>query len=300
MKNNYTCHFCNLCNGTGCIDELPGLGGFGANINFKLNCAGWDDLAEKKDVVKALAKAKKEGLLMTEKLPKVRIAPITGAIENIGWEDEEPYYFKMVQAAIHAGIRLSIGDGCPDSKLKYGIRAVAEAQKKAAVFIKPYSNNGILERMEWASDIAEIFGIDIDSYAIVTMRNKVKLEKKTAQHLLELKKHSKVPFAIKGIFTQEDVDLVREVKPDIVYVSNHGGRVENRIGSTADFLRVYHKELLNSCEQLWVDGGIRKLRDIQIASLYNVSEVLVARPFITALCRDEQNGIFDAYAKMLQ
>lgn len=298
-KINSKCHLCAECRGTGCIGELPGLGGFGGNINFKLNCAEWDVLAEKTDIITMLTKAKNEGLLDSTKLPKLRLAPITGAVENIGWANEESYYLAMVKAVANAGLKISIGDGCPDIKLKSGIKALSEVKKKAAVFIKPYPNLRIFQRMEWANDVAEVFGVDIDSYNIVTMRNKVQLEKKTAQQLAQVKKHSHCPFAIKGVFTPEDVDLVRELKPDIVYISNHGGRVENRIGSTADFLVEYHKELSNYCDQIWIDGGIRKLRDIQIASLFGVSETLIGRPFISALCKDGEKGVAETYNKIL-
>jgi isopentenyl diphosphate isomerase/L-lactate dehydrogenase-like FMN-dependent dehydrogenase len=298
-KENCKCHFCTDCRGTGCIGELPGLGGFGGNINFKLNCAQWNVLGEKKEILIALKEAEQKGLLTTENLPKMRLAPITGAVENIGWHDEKDYYLEMIRAATAAGLRLSIGDGCPDIKLKSGIEAVSKTGKKAAVFIKPYPDKRIFERMEWADKVAEIFGVDIDSYNILTMRDKVQLEKKTVQQLEIIKKYCNRPFAIKGVFNPEDVDLVSELKPDIVYVSNHGGRVENRIGSTADFLAEYHKQLLNSCGQLWVDGGIRKLRDIKIASLYGVSEILVGRPFITALCHDGEKGVAEQFKKMM-
>lgn len=35
------CRFCATCDGFGCTGELPGMGGFGGNINFRLNCAAW-------------------------------------------------------------------------------------------------------------------------------------------------------------------------------------------------------------------------------------------------------------------
>jgi isopentenyl diphosphate isomerase/L-lactate dehydrogenase-like FMN-dependent dehydrogenase len=156
---------------------------------------------------------------------------------------------------------------------------------KAAVFIKPYPNQKILERIDWSRDIAECIGVDIDSYNIVTMRNLVQLERKTPAQINELKKHAKLPFAIKGVFTKEDVELVKEVKPEIVVISNHGGRVENRIGSTAMFLKEYGPELKNYCGELWVDGGLRTKKDLKTASYFGVSEVMLGRPFVTALCR---------------
>ena len=165
---------------------------------------------------------------------------------------------------------------------------------QAAVFIKPYPNERIFERLEWSYSVAEIIGIDIDSYNILTMRRLVQLEKKTAAKLIELKRRVHIPFALKGIFTAQDVDLVKQVKPDIVVISNHGGRVENRIGSTAEFLAEYGVVLKNQCKELWVDGGIRKLRDIQAAGAWGVAQVMVGRPFITALCSAGAKGVESA------
>lgn len=287
------CHFCTVCDGNGCIGELPGMGGIRDNINFQLNCSAWNKLAFPPHYSPDAP------------LPAIRLAPITGAVENVGYETEESFYFDIIEAVAEAGIKLSIGDGCPDIKLQSGIRAVQKRQlsqpkTKAAVFIKPYENERILQRLEWSVSVAEIIGIDIDAYNIVTMRNLVKLEKKTASHLIELKKNLHIPFAIKGIFNKEDVDLVCEVKPDIVVVSNHGGRVENRIGSTADFLVEYGSVLRKNCAQLWVDGGIRTLRDLKIASAYGADEVLIGRPFITALCTGGKEKVAEFAQKIVK
>ncbi|MCQ2981670.1 MAG: alpha-hydroxy-acid oxidizing protein [Treponemataceae bacterium] len=255
---------------------MPGMGGFNDSINFQLNCAAWNELSTDYD----------------GPLARIRLAPITGAVENIGYGDEIQYYRDMISACHNAGVLLSIGDGCPDIKLQAGIQAVKDLQgPKAAVFIKPYPDDVFLERMSWASDIAEAIGIDIDSYNIVTMRNLVHLERKTASALKALKKAAGVPFIMKGVFTRQDLELAREVHPDVIVVSNHGGRVENRIGSTARFLQEHAAELKNCCGELWVDGGIRTRQDIQTASSFGVSQVLVGRPFITALCRSGAAGV---------
>jgi isopentenyl diphosphate isomerase/L-lactate dehydrogenase-like FMN-dependent dehydrogenase len=277
------CHFCPECLGFGCIAELPGMGGIRQNKNFQLNCAAWDRLPADGNTP----------------LPLVRLAPITGAVENAGYYEERQFYHDLIQGVSEGGAALSIGDGCPDEKLRYGIEAVTAAGKKAAVFIKPYENTKILDRMEWASGIAEIFGVDIDSYNIVTMRNLVQLERKTPKMLRELKAASAKtarPFAIKGIFTKADIETLKEVKPDIAVVSNHGGRVENREGSTADFLAENYRELKSYVGEVWVDGGIRKLRDLQAAANLGASQVLIGRPFITALLSGGITGVA-GYAK---
>lgn len=261
------------------------MGGVFGNANFQANVAAWANFP-------ASAQAEKSN---RTHIP-VRLAPITGAIENVGYQDERSFYFDMTIACCQAGIPLSIGDGCPDEKLLHGIQAVKAAAKsfpgtKAAVFIKPYPDEEILRRAEWAADVAESIGVDIDAYNIVTMRNLVRLEKKSSGQLKRLRSGVKVPFAIKGVFTQEDVELAEQVKPDIVVVSNHGGRIETRRGSTADFLRQYGARLKSCCGQIWVDGGIRSARDVAAAASLGAGQVMVGRPLITALCRDGVKGV---------
>lgn len=252
---------------------MPGMGGVNKNRNFILNCEGWKNLTlgpyDGADAV-------------------VRLAPMTGAVENVGYPDEHDFYAELVSFCIESGIPVTLGDGVPDEKLLWGIEAVKKhAGLKAGVFFKPYPDEKITERFLWAQNIAEFCGIDIDSYNIVTMRNLVHLEKKSAEQLLKLKKlfaEKNIPFALKGIFSDEDIELVKKIHPDIAVVSNHGGRVDVREGSTAEFLLESYKELLSNCGELWVDGGIRCASDVLKAASYGVKSVLVGRPFASALC----------------
>lgn len=270
---------CTVCLGYGCMGQLPGMGGIRNSENFILNCKGWKLLPD--------------GPFEYRTVP-VRLAPMTGGQMNVGHPDEEHFYTDMIGACVRGGIELSIGDGSPDTKLLWGIKAVREAGKKAAVFIKPYENRRVLERLEWAQEIASHGGIDIDAYNIATMRNQAKLEKKTASNLNEIKKFLSgrgIPFVIKGIFTREDMDLVRELRPDVAFVSNHGGRVDGPKGSTAEFLRNNIEELKKNCGNVWVDGGIRDSVDYAKAVSWGADEVLVGRPFATAVL-PEFNGVF--------
>ena len=265
------------------------MGGVRRNENFRLNFDGWE-------VCRKLLPSMVEDYLQSKGFnPLLRHAPVTGAVENIGYRDEKSFYFDSTSAARAAGLGLCLGDGTPDSKLQYGIQAVrALSGPKAAVFIKPFDNSRIFQRIEWADGIAEVIGIDIDSYNIATMRNLVNLEHKTAEKLLEIKRRAQslgIPFAIKGVFTGEDVELVSEVQPDIVYISNHGGRVETSTGSTAEFLMQYGATLKAHTSELWVDGGIRTACDVATAMALGASQVLVGRPFITALCKDGAAGV---------
>lgn len=282
-KGKLKCNRCFVCNGYGCKNNLPGLGGVFNNQNFQLNCSSWENLRKL---------AQREGYLNEieniEVLPsQIKCGPVTGAVENIGYNSEEDFYFPYLKAAKDAGFGLCVGDGYPDIKLQFGFEAVKRLNTKAAFFFKPYPFEKLVERVNLVKNYAEYIGIDIDSYNIVTMRNLVNLEKKTSQQLEEFRKLFNVPLVIKGVFTEEDIQLCKELRPDVIYISNHGGRVETRIGSTGDFLAKYSKSLKNYCKEIWVDGGIRCKEDVQTALFYGADKVIAARPFIRAVFDEE-------------
>jgi len=276
---------------------MPGMGGPFLSRNFIANCSDWNDFAKDLESSSRRMEAAKEKASSV----KIRLAPMTGAVENVGYAEEEPFYYDLISACHKAGVLLGIGDGVPDCKLLYGIDAVKKVGSKAAVFIKPYPDEKIFERIEWARPVAEYCGIDIDSSNIATMRNLVHLERKTPSQLLAVKKelNSKgIPFVIKGIFLEEDVEMVKEVKPDVVFISNHGGRVETREGSTASFLKEHSSVLKGNCGELWVDGGIRTYSHLLAASELGATSVLVGRPFASALCRAGEKGVAELFATL--
>lgn len=296
FQGQLKCHRCVECNGFGCPNMLPGLGGVMDGQNFQSNYAAWKKLA-----LQASEKTDLNNISVSTKM--LRCGPVTGAVENIGFANEKDFYFPYLNNAYNAGFGLCIGDGCPDEKLKYGIEAIKKVREtaannklpepNAAFFLKPYPDQKLEERIEWVKPFAQYVGIDIDSYNILTMRNLVNLERKTSEQLKLFRQKTQLPFVIKGVFTQQDIELVKEVKPEVVYISNHGGRVETRLGSTADFLQEHASELKKYCSQIWVDGGIRNLTDIQTALYYGANQVIMARPLIRATFDNNYNaGLF--------
>ncbi|MGP1595067.1 MAG: alpha-hydroxy-acid oxidizing protein [Treponema sp.] len=279
----YKCHFCTECSGFGCRSELPGMGGVFRNANFIDNCAAWK---------------KYHTADGDTALPLIRLAPVTGAVENIGYDCEESFYFDIIESALCAGFLLSIGDGCPDSKIQGGLAALQRYNTSGAVFIKPYPNTRIFERIDWVRDSADYIGIDIDAYNILTMRNLVQLEKKTAAQLQEVRRYAGRPFAVKGVFTAEDVALIKDLKPEIAVVSNHGGRIETQRGSTADFLAEYGSVLKKYTQEVWVDGGLRTYADIAAAKKLGAAQVMIGRPCITALLKNGVQGMKALYQRL--
>lgn len=269
------------------------MGGVYESKNFILNVRAWGEWYER------AGEKKKEIDAIRVSPCHLGAAPVTGAVENMGFKKESDFYLPYIRGILNSAILASAGDGYPDEKLLLSIEASRTLERKIHFFLKPYPQPVLLRRAEWAKECAEAVGVDIDAYNILTMREKVKLEKKSAASLIALRKFTKLPLIIKGVFTEDDVKLCEEVKADVVIVSNHGGRIERGIGSTADFLAGHIDELRKVSGEVWVDGGIRRMRDVQTALYMGASRVLLGRPFITAFMKGREEGIKNAVKALL-
>ena len=266
------CRGCKICNGIACKAELPGMGGVLESSIFIENVKAWKRYYSQIDEKNV-------------QLARLRLAPMAGGIQNVGWHEERDFYFSLIKASHFANLALSIGDGFPDEKLEAGLAAVKSIAKKAAIFLKPFPQDKLFERIEKSKESAEIIGIDVDSYNIITMRSQVSLEKKSKKDLDEIRKKLSVPFAIKGIFSTEDIEMVQEVKPEIAIVSNHGGRIDRQVMSSASFLAQHFSEISPYVSEVWVDGGLRCYKDILVAKMLGAKEVMIGRPIISAMIR---------------
>lgn len=256
------------------------MGGVNSNENFIKNVDAWNDYFS------SLTDFQKSTLQKIDFSGKVGLAPVTGAVQNIGFTNEKDFYLPYFKLGLEKNYFLCVGDGAPDEKLEFGLDAIKKLNQKAYFILKPYPNENLIRRINLVLPYAAGIGLDIDAYNIVTMRNQVHLEKKTFSQIQELRKYTKnLPFILKGIFTKEDLELCARVRPEIAVVSNHGGRVQTETGSTCDFLVQNLETLKKNCQNIWVDGGIRTTQNIQTALFIGADKVLIARPLISEVCK---------------
>ena len=270
------CRGCSVCDGRACAGEVPGMGGKGEGMTFVHNVCSWDEIGCPGGAV----------------LPEIAVAPITGVDENIGNAmPERAFHDALVAGANAAGIFSCIGDGVPDYKFTDGVDALRRHGRQGAIIIKPHINRKILERYEMAQDVAESVGTDIDACTLATVESKAGLEKKDAALLKELRREIRVPFIIKGICRDEELELVEAVRPDIVVISNHGGRVADGLEGIAWSLERLAARVRKHCGEVWVDGGLRTRMHLQKAAILGAKRVLIARPFIQGVVALGAEGI---------
>lgn len=252
------------------------MGGKGLGETFVNNYKSWENI----DV-------EAEG-----DLPLLGVAPMTGVDQNMGNPfSEADFHNYIVKGAKEAGILSCIGDGTPDYKLFNGVEALKINGVIGTAFIKPYANRDILDRFEIVKDVTDCVGVDIDSYRIPTMDGLVPLERKSSGQLIELKNSTNKKFAIKGVQSLEDLELIKEVKPDIVVVSNHGGRVFDNGDGIAYRLKALIPILKKYSKEVWVDGGLRSKSHLKKAKQIGADRVLIGRPFIQATILLKELGI---------
>lgn len=97
-----------------------------------------------------------------------------------------------------------------------------------------------------------------------------------------LRSQTSLPLLLKGILHPEDAVLARETGADGVVVSNHGGRVLDRVPASLHALPQVRARL-GADFPLLLDGGIRRGSDIFTALALGADAVLIGRPYIHAL-----------------
>jgi 4-hydroxymandelate oxidase len=99
----------------------------------------------------------------------------------------------------------------------------------------------------------------------------------------------KAKLVLKGILTHEDAKLAAEVGIDAIIVSNHGGRVEDGVGSTIEAL----PEIVAAAGRMpvLVDSGFRRGSDIVKALAIGASAVCIGRPYLWGLGAFGQPGV---------
>ena len=113
-----------------------------------------------------------------------------------------------------------------------------------------------------------------------------------------LRKATKLKLFIKGIDTREDAQLAVEHGFDGILVSNHGGRSTETGRSTIEALpEVVHQ--VNGRIPVFVDGGVRRGRDVFKALALGAKAVGIGRPFLWGLGAFGQAGV-DRVLEILQ
>ena len=97
---DFKCRFCTVCAGYGCTGQLPGMGGVDGSRTFILNCAAWNEWYKSHPSLQNSV----DSVVLSPS--DIGIAPVTGAVQKIGFSNETDFYLPYVRAASKCGIRI--------------------------------------------------------------------------------------------------------------------------------------------------------------------------------------------------
>lgn len=292
------CKVCKVCDGLGCIGELPGMGGANRNESFISN---YFDLRKYPLKIELLSTKNYEFKKMlfgkNVNLP-IGIAPISGVNSNLGGIlDEEEYYTSILEGSKESKILGFLGDGSNNDKYLQMAKILEKIDYEGIITLKPrFPLEIMIEKLKFFEDkpITAI-AIDIDSLILPTMKKSdVKMERYTISDIKIIRDSTKKPLIIKGVSNTFDCIKIAKCGVDSVIISNHGGRSLSSLESTIkilqnidiEFIKKEYPEFL-----LGFDGGIRTGEDILKILLYNIDYVLIGRPFAIYAAGGGKEGV---------
>ena len=105
---------------------------------------------------------------------------------------------------------------------------------------------------------------------------------KSVAEMKEIIDYAGLPFIIKGIMTPDGARKAVKAGAAAIVVSNHGGRVQGGVPSTAEVLPAI-ADAVKGQLTIIVDGGIRSGLDIFRAIGLGADAVLIGRPIVPAI-----------------
>lgn len=293
---NGSCRVCKICDGISCAGEIPGMGGKGTGEAFKRNIKKLKEIKLNMRVIHD-AKNPDTSVVLFGKVMKLPIfaAPITATLLNMGGIlNEEEYITRIIEGCINSKIYPMLGDTALDECLLTNLEMLKKYNGNGIVFIKPWKNKIIKEKIKMAEDNgAFAIGVDIDAAGLLTLALHGKpVEPKNLEEIKELCKATKVPFILKGIMTSDEAELAVKAGAEAIVVSNHGGRVLDHTPATCEVLPKIADKVKGKITIL-VDGGVRSGTDILKMLALGADGVLIGRPFITAAFGDGVKGVED-------
>ena len=289
-----SCKVCNICNGMGCKNRIPGPGAKGVGDTAIRNYQKWQEIRVNMDTLHKNVPVDTSLELFGKKFRYPFFAGPVGAVDmhySDKYNDLE-YNNILVDACAKAGIVAFTGDGMDPKVVESAAEALVAAHGMGVPTIKPWNLQTIEGKLELVKR-AEPFAIamDVDAAGLPFLKNCVPpAGSKTVDELREIVKMAGVPFIVKGIMTAKSALKAEEAGAAAIVVSNHGGRVLDQCPATAEVLPGI-VEAVGGRMKVFVDGGIRSGVDIFKALAMGADGVLIARPFVTAVYGGGAEGV---------
>lgn len=292
------CKACPVCNGRACGNSVPGPGCKYPGLTATRNYDKWQEIFVNMDTLcPNFADPDVSFELFGRKFSApVFAAPLGGLKLHYGdkYSDQE-YNSILVKASADYGVMALTGDGMDPEIMISSVRDMKAVDGIGCPTIKPWNKEAVFEKLDILNENG-IFAaaMDVDGAGLPFLKQyNPNAGSKSVAEMKEIIDYAKMPFIIKGIMTPAGALKAVEAGADAIVVSNHGGRVQGGVPSTAEVLPSI-VEAVGGKLTLFVDGGIRSGVDVFRALALGADAVLIGRPVLTAIYGGGAEG-FNVY-----
>ena len=287
------CKVCTVCNGRACGNSMPGPGckypGNAAARNFdkwQEICVNMDTLCPNRDVDVSFE------LFGHSFAAPIFAAPLGSLDMHFGPKYKDPEYNSiLIKAAAEYGLMAFTGDGVDPEIMKASVKDMMLHKGMGCPTIKPWNKEAVFEKLDILNE-SGIFAaaMDIDGAGLPFLKAmNPNAGSKSVEEMAEIIRYAKMPFIVKGIMTVSGALKAVEAGADAIVVSNHGGRVQGGVPSTAEVLPEIAAAVKGKTGII-VDGGIRSGVDVFRALALGAEAVLIGRPVLHAIYGGGEEG----------
>jgi len=291
------CKACPVCNGKACGNSMPGPGskfpGNGAARNYEK----WQEICVNMDTLCPNAVPDVSFELFGRKfVAPIFVAPLGSIDLHYGpkYKDIE-YNNILIKAAYDYGVMALTGDGVDPAIMLSSAEDMSKVEGVGCPIIKPWNKEAVFEKLDVLNE-KNIFscGMDVDGAGLPFLKAmNPNAGSKSVDEMKEIISYAKMPFIVKGIMTAKGALKAVEAGAAAIVVSNHGGRVQGAVPSTAEVLPEI-VEAVKGKTVILVDGGIRSGVDVFRALALGADGVLIGRPILPMIYGGGAEG-FNVY-----
>ena len=287
------CKACPVCNGRACANAMPGPGSKVPGNVASRNYDKWQEICVNMDTLCPNADPDISFELFGRSFSApIFIAPL-GALElHYGNKHTDfTYNSILVKAAHDYGVLALTGDGVNPEIMKASVRDMMSVGGLGIPTIKPWNKEAVFEKLDVVKE-SGIFAVamDVDGAGLPFLKAmNPNAGSKSVDEMREIIAYAERPFIIKGIMTPAGAQKAVDAGASAIVVSNHGGRVQGGVPSTAEVLPSIVKQVKGKIT-IFVDGGIRSGVDVFRALALGADGVLIGRPVLTAIYGAGEEG----------
>ncbi|RHR10693.1 alpha-hydroxy-acid oxidizing protein [Pseudoflavonifractor sp. AF19-9AC] len=288
------CKACPVCNGRACGSTMPGPGAKGSGTVAIRNYEAWQNVCLNMDTICENGPVDTAFTFFGERYDLPVFAGPVGAVKlHYGDKFTDMEYNEiLVDACAKAGIAAFTGDGTDPTVFDAASKAIGRNGGKGIPTVKPWDKDTLFAKLDAAkASGAKVFAMDIDAAGLPFLKGlNPPAGSKTVAELREVIEYAGVPFIIKGIMTVKGAKKALEAGAAGIVVSNHGGRVQDGVPSTAAVLPAI-ADAVKGQMVIMVDGGIRSGVDVCKALALGADACILARPYVTAVYGGGAEGV---------